>query len=205
MCLWPLLFFVFVLGLYGPRRTAMHIQIDSKREPGSSKRELNHFSHKNHRLIFEEHNNVGTDLSCYGCEQPIWGPTYWCIWCNFYLHQSCARRASPRATDTPNSLSSHTHLMAKSFATVLPVAKNARGFSTVATNVALISTLYAFRQWIWFTIRSSMRATTTSWSTCRGRPCSFVWLVGPNIEVPHTFVPRAGSGSTRYVLRYRAL
>lgn len=59
-------------------------------EPGSSKRELIHFSHKKHQLIFKEEKDVGTDLFCYGCEQPIWGPTYGCIWCNFDLHQSCA-------------------------------------------------------------------------------------------------------------------
>ncbi|XP_058186681.1 protein VACUOLELESS GAMETOPHYTES-like isoform X2 [Rhododendron vialii] len=90
----------------------MHIQIDSKRESVSSKRELSHFSHKNHRFIFEEHNNVGTDLSCYGCEQPIWGPTYWCIWCNFYLHQSCAElpqelRTHPIHSHHPLTLLAH--------------------------------------------------------------------------------------------------
>ncbi|XP_057481700.1 uncharacterized protein LOC130768637 isoform X1 [Actinidia eriantha] len=67
-----------------------HRKIDSVLESGSSKKTLKHFSH-DHTLIFKEVlRDARVELSCYGCEQPICGPAYGCIWCKFDLHKQCA-------------------------------------------------------------------------------------------------------------------
>ena len=50
--------------------------------------ELEHFSHHEHPLVFNE--GRVTDRICYGCREPVLGPRYNCIKCNDYSHhKSC--------------------------------------------------------------------------------------------------------------------
>ncbi|KAL7194203.1 hypothetical protein ACSBR1_034585 [Camellia fascicularis] len=56
--------------------------------------ELKHSSHE-HPLIFNtEHKSDGIDSFCYGCEQPVSGPSpsYSCSQCRFFLHKLCAEQ-----------------------------------------------------------------------------------------------------------------
>ncbi|XP_050267190.1 uncharacterized protein LOC126711013 [Quercus robur] len=53
--------------------------------------ELQHFSHSDHPLVFNKDERMG--LPCYGCREPIFGPSYSCMKCNelkFYHHKLCA-------------------------------------------------------------------------------------------------------------------
>uniref|UniRef100_A0A2N9EEA5 Phorbol-ester/DAG-type domain-containing protein n=1 Tax=Fagus sylvatica TaxID=28930 RepID=A0A2N9EEA5_FAGSY len=50
--------------------------------------EIQHFSH-GHPLVFNEDERSG--CLCYGCSEPVLGPSYSCIQCKrFYHHKSCA-------------------------------------------------------------------------------------------------------------------
>uniref|UniRef100_A0A7N2M1F9 DC1 domain-containing protein n=1 Tax=Quercus lobata TaxID=97700 RepID=A0A7N2M1F9_QUELO len=67
---------------------------DSNTESGnasilSSRMALQHFSHPQHPLVFNANERSG--ISCQGCWEPVWGPSYSCITCkNSYHHKSCA-------------------------------------------------------------------------------------------------------------------
>ncbi len=52
--------------------------------------ELQHFCHQEHPLVFNENRIYGKD--CFGCREPILGPSYSCIKCSlgYYHHKSCA-------------------------------------------------------------------------------------------------------------------
>uniref|UniRef100_A0A2N9HWB1 Phorbol-ester/DAG-type domain-containing protein n=1 Tax=Fagus sylvatica TaxID=28930 RepID=A0A2N9HWB1_FAGSY len=51
--------------------------------------DLQHFSHEQHPLVFEENERSGR--SCYGCEERVYGPSYGCKECDrFFHHKSCA-------------------------------------------------------------------------------------------------------------------
>ena len=51
--------------------------------------ELQHFSHHNHPLVFNERRVYGK--ICCGCRELVLGPRYYCIKCNKYSHhKSCA-------------------------------------------------------------------------------------------------------------------
>ena len=55
--------------------------------------EVQHFSHPDHPLVFN--GNEKTGHPCYGCREPVFGPSYSCIESRckelkFYHHQSCA-------------------------------------------------------------------------------------------------------------------
>jgi hypothetical protein len=54
--------------------------------------EIQHFSHKEHPLIFVEdfQNDGEIEVVCFGCDKSICGPAYKCSHCNFFLHKSCA-------------------------------------------------------------------------------------------------------------------
>ena len=50
--------------------------------------ELQHFPHPKHLLVYNNDGKQG--YFCYGCQEPILGPSYSCIECNwFYHHKSC--------------------------------------------------------------------------------------------------------------------
>lgn len=50
---------------------------------------LQHFSHPQHPLVFNANERSG--VSCQGCKEPIWGPSYNCVTCkSFYHHKLCA-------------------------------------------------------------------------------------------------------------------
>ena len=50
---------------------------------------LQHFSHPQHPLVFNANERSG--ISCQGCWEPVWGPSYSCITCkSSYHHKSCA-------------------------------------------------------------------------------------------------------------------
>ncbi|XP_059430252.1 uncharacterized protein LOC132163892 [Corylus avellana] len=49
---------------------------------------LQHFSHKEHPLIFVE--DLENEVVCSGCKESVWGGAYKCSECNFFLHKSCA-------------------------------------------------------------------------------------------------------------------
>ena len=52
-------------------------------------KQLQHFTHPEHPLVLNEDIIYGED--CYGCNEPILGPSYSCKECNWYmLHKSCA-------------------------------------------------------------------------------------------------------------------
>ena len=52
-------------------------------------KQLQHFTHPEHPLVLNEDIIYGED--CYGCSEPILGPSYSCKECNWYmLHKSCA-------------------------------------------------------------------------------------------------------------------
>ncbi|KAI8010009.1 hypothetical protein LOK49_LG06G02839 [Camellia lanceoleosa] len=40
--------------------------------------ELEHISHEHPLILEEEHKGDGVEVSCYGCQQPISGPSYNC-------------------------------------------------------------------------------------------------------------------------------
>ncbi|KAL7225106.1 hypothetical protein ACSBR1_020414 [Camellia fascicularis] len=77
-------------------------QTDSRSKPGhTTVQKIKHFSHK-HSLIFsEEHLSDGKEVSCNGCQQPISGPCYGCVFCYFFLHKLCA--------ELPMKMSHHMH------------------------------------------------------------------------------------------------
>ena len=51
--------------------------------------ELQHWLHWQHPLIFNEDERSG--VLCWGCREPVFGPSYGCIQCRRYLHhKSCA-------------------------------------------------------------------------------------------------------------------
>ena len=51
--------------------------------------EFQHFCHDEHPLVFNEKLIYGED--CYGCNEPILGPSYSCLKCSkYYHHESCA-------------------------------------------------------------------------------------------------------------------
>ena len=50
---------------------------------------LQHFSHPQHPLVFNANERSG--ISCQGCWEPVWGPSYSCITCKAsYHHKSYA-------------------------------------------------------------------------------------------------------------------
>ena len=52
-------------------------------------KQLQHFSHPEHPLVFNEDRIYG--YNCWGCREPILGPSYSCIKCkSYYRHKSCA-------------------------------------------------------------------------------------------------------------------
>ena len=52
--------------------------------------ELQHFCYQEHGLIFTS-NVKRSKIRCWGCKEPILGPSYSCIKCkSFYQHKSCA-------------------------------------------------------------------------------------------------------------------
>ncbi|KAE8663927.1 Detected protein of unknown function [Hibiscus syriacus] len=52
--------------------------------------ELFHFSH-NHNLIFGNYPDTLRQIECRFCGLQILGPTYWCMRCNWFIHESCVR------------------------------------------------------------------------------------------------------------------
>ena len=51
--------------------------------------EIQHFSHDEHLLVFNEDERSG--VPCWGCDELVLGPSYSCIQCKcFYHHKSCA-------------------------------------------------------------------------------------------------------------------
>ncbi|XP_050260824.1 uncharacterized protein LOC126705707 isoform X3 [Quercus robur] len=55
----------------------------------SEKMELQHWRHWRHPLVFNEDERSGDD--CYGCMEPVFGPSYSCNKCRGYIHhKSCA-------------------------------------------------------------------------------------------------------------------
>ncbi|CAL5337557.1 unnamed protein product [Camellia sinensis] len=54
--------------------------------------ELEHLSHEHPLILEEEHKGDEVEVSCYGCRQPISGPSYNCKQCkHFSLHKVCAK------------------------------------------------------------------------------------------------------------------
>ena len=50
---------------------------------------LQHFSHPEHPLVFNQNERSGE--KCYGCREPVLGPSYICEKCKwFHIHKSCA-------------------------------------------------------------------------------------------------------------------
>ena len=50
---------------------------------------LQHFSHLEHPLVFNQNKRSGE--KCYGCQEPVLGPSYICEKCKwFHIHKSCA-------------------------------------------------------------------------------------------------------------------
>ncbi|KAE8663847.1 hypothetical protein F3Y22_tig00112864pilonHSYRG00019 [Hibiscus syriacus] len=52
--------------------------------------ELFHFSH-NHKLIFGNYPDTLRQIECRFCGLQILGPTYWCMRCNWFIHESLVR------------------------------------------------------------------------------------------------------------------
>uniref|UniRef100_A0A2N9EUY7 Phorbol-ester/DAG-type domain-containing protein n=1 Tax=Fagus sylvatica TaxID=28930 RepID=A0A2N9EUY7_FAGSY len=51
--------------------------------------DLQHFCHEEHPLVFNQNDRRG--VRCYGCREPVYGPSYWCEECYGYVHhKSCA-------------------------------------------------------------------------------------------------------------------
>ncbi|GKV41890.1 hypothetical protein SLEP1_g49364 [Rubroshorea leprosula] len=50
---------------------------------------LKHFSHQHSLFFIQNHFIEPQDRSCTACEEPISGPVYCCIDCQFFLHQKC--------------------------------------------------------------------------------------------------------------------
>ncbi|XVE78416.1 hypothetical protein DITRI_Ditri13aG0143300 [Diplodiscus trichospermus] len=56
--------------------------------------EIQHFSHQ-HPLVFREQESHGNQAaSCSGCDEPVIGSAYCCIFCQFCLHKRCAELPS---------------------------------------------------------------------------------------------------------------
>ena len=67
----------------------MEAKIHDHPSTSTGRKELQHFSHSVHPLIFNEDEKRG--YICFGCQEPILGPSYSCIECrDFYHHKSCA-------------------------------------------------------------------------------------------------------------------
>ena len=61
--------------------------------------EIQHFCHDQHPLVFKEDERGG--YLCYACREPVLGPSYSCIKCDWYYHhKSCAEL--PRELQHPS-------------------------------------------------------------------------------------------------------
>uniref|UniRef100_A0A2N9GYT9 DC1 domain-containing protein n=1 Tax=Fagus sylvatica TaxID=28930 RepID=A0A2N9GYT9_FAGSY len=50
--------------------------------------DLQHFCHQEHPLVFNQNERRG--YWCYGCREPVYGPSYSCKECGYFHHKSCA-------------------------------------------------------------------------------------------------------------------
>uniref|UniRef100_A0A2N9J3C2 Phorbol-ester/DAG-type domain-containing protein n=1 Tax=Fagus sylvatica TaxID=28930 RepID=A0A2N9J3C2_FAGSY len=69
--------------------TAVSQAVQAALAEPSTQMELQHFSHSDHPLVFNERGIYG--FECMGCREPILGHNYSCTKCNLYtLHKPCA-------------------------------------------------------------------------------------------------------------------
>ncbi|XVF82985.1 hypothetical protein PTKIN_Ptkin16aG0096400 [Pterospermum kingtungense] len=56
--------------------------------------ELQHFSHEHPLVFIEERSHESEKVYCSGCGELVWGPSFSCVECGFYLDKQCAEAPS---------------------------------------------------------------------------------------------------------------